>query len=268
MKLLWKPLLMALGISVLLHALGGVVFRAAAVTETPPAPKPPLVTFLSPTARTPAIEDFREAIALADPSVSSLPNPRGFSSRAIARTNAVQSEIEARRINPQLLPLATNDPFMRTIVTEASLATLLAAYVDKRPALPVEEPDVTVPLTLPPTSSGFEIDGVISNRPFLALTSVPLVRSPAPPQPTVVRLAVSPLGEVKFAVLERSCGMEDKDARALDIIRRWRFQSVPDSAGDQWSTVSIYWVAERTAASAPAADTSAAPNREPQTEKP
>jgi len=258
---LWKPLGAALALSLLFHLLGAVLFRATAVPDKPALPPPPLVTFLSPTDEASSSVIFRERIEQNDPSVSSLPNPAGFSRTTIHRNRQVPSLIEARQDNPQFLPRAQTDPAQRILVTAPTLANQLGVHGQKQTVEP-EQIDFEAIITNRRVESSYVLGGAIRERPLLSLPSVPLVRVPAPPHPSVVRIAVSPLGEVKFAVLERSSGADDKDARALDIVRRWRFKAVPENTGDQWGTVSIYWQAEPAPAPSPApAETNALPTQ-------
>jgi TonB family protein len=260
-KAVGSPLAAALGLSLLLHLLGSLVFRAASVKPGRPLPSPPLVTFLSPTADEASIRDFRTKIALADPSHSSLPGPNGFSKTTIERYPQVPSLIETRQDNPQWLTREAFDLAQLAIVPETPLAASLSAYASKQPPFFADEDKVE--FTVPPKpESTFLLGGAIRGRKLVTLVNIPLVRSPAPAQPTVVRIAVSPIGEVKFAVVEKSSGSEEKDARALEIIRRWRFQTVDEQVGDQWGTVSVYWAAELPAPPVPAPAETNAPAKD------
>lgn len=251
-KVPWKPIGVAVLASIAAHLLGALVLRATAVTESPPLFKPPLVTFLSPTSEAASIRKFREDMELADPSVSALPNPHGFSRTTIRRDRQVPSLIEARKDDPQFLLREQTDPSEMTSVVESTLPALLASHGSKEPAAAVELFDDVMEGHLSYRSgSGYLQSGEIRDRPLLSLASIPFVRNPAPALPSVVRVAVSPLGEVKFALLEKSSGSDEKDARALDIIRRWRFQVARETTGDQWGTVSIYWSAEPMKPAAP-----------------
>ena len=246
-------------ISLLLHLFGSLLFHVSGVTENPSPPKHALVTFLSPTAEMQSIQMFRASIMVRDPSASSLPHPRGFSSITIRRRPQVTSLIEVRQDNPQLLPRKPFDPANLSLVPEPALAELLAQRASKQSAFLVATNEI-FEFNAPKTESDFTLRGAIRDRRLLSLANIPLVRYPAPSQPTVVRIAVSPLGDVKFAVLERSSGSEEKDARALDIIRRWRFEALPGETKDQWGAVSVYWAAEFPSSAAPApSDTNRAP---------
>lgn len=228
-------------LSVLFHVFGAFLFDAGGKTEFPKLPEPPLVTFLSPTADAISIVEFRKSIARLDPSVSSLPNPRGFSSTALMRRPEVPSIIESRRDDPQFLPHPPVDLARLRLVPTWTLAMAIDSLSVKQPAPPTHEEVFELPL--PPSQSMFEVAGALKARKLLSLANIPLVRAPAPPQPTVIRLSVSPLGDVKFAVLESSSGAADRDARGLDIVRRWRFEALPSASADQWGAVSIYWAA-------------------------
>lgn len=237
-------------ISLLLHLLGSLVFNVAGVTDSPPPPKHALVTFLSPSAEMPSIKQFRESITLRDPSASSLPHPRGFSSTTIQRSPQIASLIQVRQDNPQYLPRKPFDPAALSIVPEPGLEELLTQRAWKPVGFMITTNEL-FEFRAPRTESDFVLRGSIRDRRLLSLANIPLVRYPAPPQPTVVRIAVSPLGDVKFAVLEKSSGSEEKDARGLDIIRRWRFEAMPGETEDQWGSVSIYWAAELAASTPP-----------------
>jgi len=117
-------------------------------------------------------------------------------------------------------------------------------HATKQLAVPAEDDEITHDIVRPRAESSFLLSGPVKDRKLLTLASIPLVRAPAPPQPTVVRITVSSMGEVKFAMIDKSSGADDKDARALDIIRRWRFQALSEDAKDQWGTVAVYWAAE------------------------
>lgn len=247
-------------LSVLFHVFGAFLFDAGGKTELPKLPDPPLVTFLSPTADAISIVEFRKAIARLDPSVSSLPNPRGFSSTALLRRPEVPSIIESRRDDPQFLPHPPVDLARLKLVPTWTLAMAIDSLSAKQPAPPAHEEVFEIPL--PPSQSMFELAGALKTRKLLSLANIPLVRPPAPAQPTVIRLAVSPLGDVKFAVLESSSGAADRDARGLDIARRWRFEALPTASADQWGVVSIYWAAEP-ATRAPTAASGGEPPKPP-----
>jgi TonB family protein len=240
----WKPIGAAIAISTALH-LGFVLLFQTGAIPTAPAPKrPPLVTFLSPTADAVSIRDFRERIELEDPSISSLPHPRGFSRTALTRFRPVPSRMDARLPNPQFLERRPQDLSRLSLVREPSLPGLLEEYGARLPAATVEvESEVTTAVFRRPQST-YELSPELNERKLLTLASLPAVGSPAPAMPTTLRVAVAPVGDVKFAIVERGSGSEDKDARALDIVRRWRFRAVAESAGDQWGTVWIYWATE------------------------
>ena len=238
------PLYLALLFSLLLHALGGLVFNAAGVIDNHTVPASLPVTFLSPTSEAPTLQEFRRSIALADPSASSLPNAEGFSHTTITRYPSIPSLIEARQQNPQLLSLSASNLAPRSIVPESILTQLLADRAAKQVAPPTEDMDMNTSVSRQPAGSTFLLSGPIHDRALLTLPSIPSVRSPAPAQPSVIRVDVAAMGEVKFAVLESSSGSEEKDKRAVDIIRRWRFKPVANEIGDQWGKVSIYWAAE------------------------
>ncbi|MSR65578.1 MAG: hypothetical protein EXS18_07350 [Verrucomicrobiae bacterium] len=260
----WRPLGIAILLSLLFHTIGSLVFTVRAVTQTRAQFQPPLVTFLSPTADAPSIEEFRKRIALADPSASSLPNLEGYSHTTIRRLPVLPSLIEMHQSDPQFLGRPRVDPKQVIIVAAPTVAELLLMHATKQPSPAVDLEEAPVPFVLLRESS-FLLSGPIKDRRLLSLVNIPTVRSPAPPQPTVVRICVSPVGEAKFAVIEKGSGADDKDARAIDIIRRWRFLAVPDVVGDQWGTVSVYWAAEPVAPPAPdATATNALPAANPE----
>ena len=252
----WKPLGFALAISLFLHLLGSFAFNARGVMQSPPPPTPPLITFLSPTADAPSIQQFRQSLTLADPSASSLPNLQGFSATTIERSVLIPSLIESQRDDPLLLARPQIDLTQLTILPEVPVTALLAARAMKQPAESLDDEGFERIIVRSKAESSFLFSGPVKDRKLLTLASIPLVRAPAPAQPTVVRIAVSSMGDVKFAVIEKSSGADDKDARALDIIRRWRFQALSEDGKDQWGSVAVYWAAEPPAPPAPA-DTNA-----------
>lgn len=55
-----------------------------------------------------------------------------------------------------------------------------------------------------------------------------------------IRFEVLPTGQVKpGAVIERTSGFPDVDRRALQAIRRWRFEAAPGARRDAWGTVTF-----------------------------
>ncbi len=181
-----------------------------------------------------------------DPSLMSLPSARGFSqpmwkrSAAAARRasdwNREPVYLDARA--PQAFPALLNPPSLSDVAQSAT------QKLAPQPAEEAGEEPVESPVAV--NQSVFRISGPLETRPIVQSPQLSTIASETPLRPTRVRAAVAADGVVRYAVLERSCGSEAVDARALELTKQMRFEPLGavDSQPLMWGVVRFLWATE------------------------
>ena len=175
-----------------------------------------------------------------DPSVMSLPDPRGFSGNAWRHVATVPPpSYEPERV-PAFLGLPANAP-VPVLLPEPPLGELAQTAV--APATLATDPEILAPVS-PATNSVIEILGALSDRRILQPPVLPLASAPS--RSTRLLVAVTGAGRVRYAVVERSSGNESLDGAAVAAVRRVWFAPEPDAdpLALTWGTVRLVW-AER-----------------------
>lgn len=176
-----------------------------------------------------------------DPSLMSLPNPRGFSLRMWQHSAVPPAQNFDPPSDLALLDPPPSEP-LPAMLPQPSLSNALQSSVDKLPATLLDFPSVDTH-GVAGTQSTLHFDGDVASRTLLEQPTLPITGINAGLRPTRVRLALGVDGRVRYATLDRSSGNEDVDAQALELARRLRFDSV--SASDPlaltWGTARFTW---------------------------
>jgi TonB family protein len=251
-------LLAALIASLLAHVLAFWMFRVS-VGKLPAATGPRTHVYFSaplgPTraALTPKLELTHAIAETLDPSLLSLPSPHGFSGDLI------------RKEMPPLIGKWTwkDEPVFLIAPLETALRAWLEQLKDWSPLLqekPVPEPLellVETPLFPLPPQSAYEISGDLSGRTVIRAEKLPAIRVEHPLRRSIVRVAVSDDGLVRYVVLEQSSGSAEADEIAKKFAQRMRFEPLDSANGAlQWGWVQCLWAVEipATEAEQPAAN--------------
>ncbi len=186
---------------------------------------------------------------LQDPSLLSLPNAHGFSAQLWAR-NAVPTH----RDTPWDVAPAYLDPSapagFRSLLDQSPL-TEAVQKVEKVPAESEDEPVETVEPTPPFDQSVFQVLGTLESRAIVLAPPLPVITSEVPLRATRVRVAVALDGTVSYAILDRSCGDDTIDARAVELAGKIRFEPLPATgpADLNWGVIRFLWATTRPGAS-------------------
>jgi hypothetical protein len=187
--------------------------------------------------------DYHYVIAdMFDPSLMSLPSGHGFSAPLWARTAAAtQRPIEP--VREQAFLDASASPELPPLLRQAAMTDLVQSATEKLVAAPDPVELDPVEPAVAPSKSVLHINGSLEQRPVVQPANLPVVSSATPLRPTRVRLAVAPDGTVRYAVLDRSCGNESVDAKALEAVGQMRFEpkSSVDPLALSWGTAGFFW---------------------------
>ena len=174
-----------------------------------------------------------------DPSVMSLPNPRGFSGNAWRHlAPAIQAAYKPEQ-PPAFLALPASAP-LPVLLPEPSLGELTQTQITPTA---IESESVTTATIVPVTNSIIEITGALSGRQILQSPVLPLASVPV--RTTRVLIAVTGDGRVRYAVLERSSGNEVLDGAVVEIARQVWFAPEPNinPLALTWGTLRLVWAA-------------------------
>jgi hypothetical protein len=195
-------------------------------------------------------ENCTELLALLDPTLFALPNPRSFSGEAWLQIPPDQDQFRPpdRAETAAWLPLQTHQlgaVFNRFIQTNRFGSPQL-------PEMPVPQsisPDVSVP-PLGLEKSALQIVGGLAGRRL----ATPMALGPWPHTDlltnTVVQLMVDALGVPRSVTLLASCGLKTADDAAVDLARDMRFEPLAGVAAAaaphsplqiQWGQVVFAW---------------------------
>lgn len=181
-----------------------------------------------------------------DPSLMSLPSARGFSQPMWKRGAAAAHRESNWKRAPVYLDAHTT-PAFPALLNQPSLSDAAQSATQKLAPQPAEEADdepVESPVAV--NQSVFRISGPLETRPIVQSPPLSTIASETPLRPTRVRAAVAADGVVRYAVLERSCGSEAVDARALELTKQIRFEPLGavDSQPLMWGVLRFLWATE------------------------
>lgn len=185
-----------------------------------------------------------------DPSLMSLPSARGFSREMWERGAASAYRAHEWVVRPAFLDAKQPGDFP-ALLRLPPLLELVQTSVQKIPPAP-EEPAAEAPE--PPivlNQTALRVAGALEGRAIVRAPQLPVVTSQSPLRPTRVRVGVAAGGAVMHASVERSCGNESVDARALELARQIRFEPASPTLAPAWGIISFLWA---TQPPAPASD--------------
>jgi TonB family protein len=175
-----------------------------------------------------------------DPSLMSLPSPRGFSRGPWARLAPPAAGRYEPVIPPAFLPAPAGGA-PPVLLAQRDLAEAVKAGLE-RPVAPVE---VELPVEPRPaaTNSVLVFEGALANRRLLPAPPPPVAPANLTARRSRLLIAVGADGGVRQAVVERSSGHEALDAASLEYVRQLRFepQASVDPLGVEWGTVRWLW---------------------------
>jgi len=192
------------------------------------------------------VGDANPFIALNDPALFALPNPRDFSSAIWLRVPVVVSPSFRWDESPQWLPLATGNPaaaFRQFLQPNADAQIRLMA----QPLPEMPAPSTSLGTALP-QSSTFKILGSLARRRLLNPAALPSLPYDNVIPPSKVQVLVDTTGNVISAILlpladnmEAADRYDAADQEALEIARGLRFIPAKQLAfGEiifQWHTI-------------------------------
>jgi hypothetical protein len=212
-------------------------------TQTPDFPQQPVVRWM-PQSTASSESKIEYVLAdLLDPSLMTLPSMHGFSQPLWQREAPATRPVLEADTQPMFLGLHTETNFS-SLLDQASLVDVLKTSVEKSPAVS-EEPAGIEEDELPKQLDHSALDalGPLEGRLIISGPDLQIITSDTPLPPTRVRIAVAADGTVRYAVLDRSCGTDSVDARALSLAGRIRFE--PDKGSDPmaltWGVVRFLW---------------------------
>jgi hypothetical protein len=177
-------------------------------------------------------DNSSELLALDNPSLFALPNPKDFASAVWLKMPDVQQPVNRWTEPPRWLPLpaeklgATFSQFMQTNY-------FVAFQLDFKPPPRLSEPVAPVESTLPQNST-LQIGDGLAQRRLLNQISPPSLPYDDVIAPSKVQVLVSAAGDVVSAVLlpsdnsaEATAHYDAADQRALELARAARFAPAP-----------------------------------------
>ncbi len=206
--------------------------------------RPPVVRWM-PQETAQSADNIEYVVAdLLDPSLMSLPSRHGFSLPLWRRQAPAGSPEMEGDTGPSFLGLSRSTNVL-SLLAQPALTDVVQSSVEKAAAVSEESEEPPAEAALPKELDHSVIDfaGPLEERAVIAAPEPPVITSDAPLRPTRVRIAVLVDGTVRYAVLDRSCGVDAVDAQALDLARRIRFE--PEAGFDPmalaWGTARFLW---------------------------
>lgn len=217
-----------------------IVFLRKSIPRTE-TDKRPIVRWISPR----SIEEGHEIrfliASLDDPSLMSLPDIHAFS-----------KALWQRHTSPDNSPISPDDTIAYLDTTPPrELPPLLRSTPLPETVRNIAEKPLAVVIDMAPTDtltalnhSTIQLTGDLEQYQILRSPSLPAIASETPLRPTLVRLAVTAGGTVRYAMLYRSCGNETADAQALETARQLCFVLPSDTAPQTllWGVAKFLWV--------------------------
>ena len=182
---------------------------------------------------------------LFDPSVMSLPSPRGFSRPLWQHGAPVKYRPADWGAAPAFLERVAVSA-MRPLLEQPPLADTVQSMVEKGTAGIGDAAVEPVAVAPSQNRTQFLVSGALSGRAVVHTPVLPVVTNETALKPTRVRIGVAPDGTVRFASLERSCGKETVDAQAVELAQQIRFEPATDPKAPSldWGVVKILWATE------------------------
>jgi hypothetical protein len=233
------------GASVMVHAAAFFLLRVTGEVDLPAFVERMQVRAVVPSLeRSSRYASAAQVWELLDSSLMALPSGPGFSGKLWGRAVPAARQVAAWEGGPAYLepgkPRSFPDWVKPPVLEEAVRAELA------REAEPVvEAPAPPGPGGQRLATSLWRITGELADRVVLRSPTVPAIVSPVALRPTQVRVAVAADGAVRYVALDRGCGNEAVDARAMGWARELRFAPVAgDSEALEWGVVRFYWATE------------------------
>ena len=222
-----------------------VFLRVSGVTLTTAPHEAPHITWMPPAHQNPfSPSDPRYIIAdVFDPSLMSLPSVHGFSGGAWRRKIEATQRSLGWNEQPAFLDAAPPvEPRSLLEPTAVEVAVLAAAVK----AQPFSEESNDIEGTEPPVSVNQSVVRILSaldERTVVSAPPLPAINSPIPLRPTQIRVGVGADGQVLYALLDRSCGDDAVDARAVSLAGGIRFEAEHDSSASSltWGVLRFLW---------------------------
>lgn len=182
------------------------------------------------------------AADIEDPSLGSLPSLRGFSRQVWARSFTVTQNPQQWKFEPAFLEATAPAPF-QSLLNLAPLADAVQSLTEKAPAESEEPPVEPIGSTLAANQTVLHAVGALEGRVVIRSPQLPALTSETPLRPTRLRVGVASDGTVRYATLERSCGDEAVDSRALDLARQVRFEPLEAGVSEpmSWGVIKFLW---------------------------
>jgi hypothetical protein len=189
-----------------------------------------------------------DLIALGNPALFALPNPRDFASAVWEQVPVVPPPSFRWTENPRWLPLAAEN--LGAAFTQLMHTNPPSRFpLDFKPAPLFSEPDLPGVNALPPIST-LQITGELAQRPLLHPVSLPSLANNDVLPPSRVQALVDAAGNVVSAVLlppesaAEALGRSDHgDTNALALARSLRFTRAPSVTVGQlifrWRTIPL-----------------------------
>jgi len=187
------------------------------------------------------LENDSVMLILNDPSLLSLSSPFSFTSEK------KRAPIELTpSVPPELTPGFTDQnnmatPFLKSPdQPEIAVDALIDRYLHDSPPDSERGPEST-PKPIP--SQEVMITLTDDLKAFQAL-GVPLLKTPQTQSalnPSIFKVGITPEGEVRFLLLEKTSGSTDADLSASTSLKSWRLKAVTDSRNILWGKIVVHW---------------------------
>ena len=247
-----QVLLLIMGASIIAYVGAILVVTFRQKGRPPDLSRPPRVRWMPPQSGKGPV-DIRYVVAdLLDPSLMSLPSPHGFSlltweHQPAATYRPPEPPVELAFLHagtPALPEPLLNEPSLKDAL-QTSVQRLVPESEEPAETLPVE-------ITTAADKTVVEFMAGLDQRTLAEPPELPTITSEASLRPTRLRIAVTPDGAVRYAMLEGSCGSEPVDKQALTLARALRFETQEGASamGLTWGVARFVWA---TAAPPPAA---------------
>lgn len=234
----------ALGISVVLHLILWFGFRVRPVTIHPAAYEPPGVMYQPSPDELGSVAALRLAtqMLLQDPTLLSLPHPRGFSRSVMDRWMPAEHRPPEWGWRDAALPAPSVGDARRPILPTVPPSALAAASIRPAPARP-EEVDVGAPMPGWPAGIVWRFAGPESGLGTVAQPVFDGVPGARPERPARLRVGFDPAGRVRHAVFQVRTSDAAVDEAILDGLRGLRISPRDDDVqgGTRWAVVEVFW---------------------------
>lgn len=178
-----------------------------------------------------------------DPTLYLLPSDLGFS----ARIRNFFSEFHPSASPPT--PSILLQPFIPQKWEGQKDKRSLETMMISSPEISLESVASSVlPIESLPAEEGsaWRVSGAIAERLAATPSTLPAIQSTELLAPTVLHVGITPEGQVRFVVLDKSSGLEKADEAAIRFSRTIRFIPAPPGNNDLvWGDVRVLWRVDR-----------------------